>query len=138
MQKDTQQELERLERELLEADGAPLELEDLDFSDLDLPESVAADDEFDQEFLAEIRSILNNDGPVEPAFDDPQTIHEPEEPLVYCNYSNDYGRDLQAFADDPETEAPKTDRFTVGLMITACVLTLGIIGVLLYWLVAFL
>ncbi len=138
MQKDTQEELERLERELLDAEFDPREMDELDLADMDLPEGVAADDDFDLDFLEEIQAILNNDKPVEPAFDDPQTIHEPAEPLVYCNYSNDYGRDLQSFADDPDAEAPKTDRLTVGLMFAACVLTLGIIAVLIYWLVEFL
>lgn len=138
MQKDTQEELERLERELLEAEPALQKMEELTLEDMELPEADVSDDDLDQDLLEEIRAILDDNGPAEPAFDDPQTIHEPEEPLVYCNYSNDYGRDLQEFADDPDADASKNDRLTIGLMIAACALTLGIITVLIYWLVAFL
>ena len=118
MRDDTKRELERLERELLAQEEAEQTEDDL---------------------LDDIKSMLGDDEAPEPAFDDPQTIHDPKEPLVYCNYSNDYGRDLQEFADNGEvSEEKKTDKVTLGLLITACCLTAGIIGVLIYWLVAYL
>ena len=118
MRDDTKRELERLERELLAQEEAEQTEDDL---------------------LDDIKSMLGDDEAPEPAFDDPQTIHDPKEPLVYCNYSNDYGRDLQEFADNGEVpEEKKTDKVTLGLLITACCLTAGIIGVLIYWLVAYL
>lgn len=117
MRDDTKRELERLERELLAQE---------------------ADTQSDDELLDDIKNILGDDSSAEPAFDDPQTIHDPKEPMVYCNYSNDYGRELQDFADSGEAPAKKPDKVTLGLLITACVLTLGIIGVLIYWLVAYL
>ena len=118
MRDDTKRELERLERELLAREEAEQTEDDL---------------------LDDIKSMLGDDEAPEPAFDDPQTIHDPKEPLVYCNYSNDYGRDLQEFADNGEVpEEKKTDKVTLGLLITACCLTAGIIGVLIYWLVAYL
>ena len=117
MRDDTKRELERLERELLEQEEA---------------EQTA------DELLDDIKSMLQDEVAAEPAFDDPQTIHDPKEPMVYCNYSNDYGRDLQEFADSGEVPEKKTDKVTMGLLITACGLTAGIIGILIYWLVAYL
>ena len=117
MREDTKRELERLERELLAREE---------------------EDQQDDTLLEDIKDILGEEEPVAPAFDDPQTIHAPKGPMVYCNYSNDYGRDLQEFADTGEEPKKKTDKVSLGLMITACVLTAGIIGVLIYWLVALL
>ena len=120
--KDTNEELERLERELLAED--PVDVADVlsqEEADVLLDELIAAE--------------------TGPAFDDPDKIHEPEEPMVYCNYSNDYGRDLQEFAEDSGVEDAKKKRqetVVLGLMITASCLSLGIIGVLCYWLAAFL
>ena len=54
--------------------------------------------------------------------------------MVYTNFANDYGR---VPAEEVPEEAPKKrkpEKLTLGLLITACLLTLGIIGVLLYWL----
>ena len=108
---DTQKELERIERELLAEEVAAAEEEMLD-------------------------ALL------EPAFDDPEKIHEPEDPMVYCNYSNDYGKDLKEFAENGGKETmrkkKKNDKAIIGLMITACALCLGILGVLIYWLEVFL
>ena len=117
MRDDTKRELERLERELLEQEEA----------------GQTAD-----ELLDDIKSMLGDEKSAEPAFDDPQTIHDPKGSMVYCNYSNDYGRDLQEFADSGEVPEKKTDKVTLGLLITACGLTAGIIGILIYWLVAYL
>ena len=113
MRDDTKQELERLERELLAQ-----ELEEDILDDVGMPELI-------QE--------------TEPAFEDPDFIHFPMEPMIYCNYSNDYGRDLKQFAESVGQEPEKKeDKLLVGLMITASGLCLGIIGVLIYWLVAYL
>ena len=109
---DTNKELERLQRELLAEES-----DDLD------------------ELLADFL-----DEPT-PAFDDPEKIYEPEEPMVYCNYSNDYGKDLKEFAEnggDMKKKKKKDDKVLIGLMITASVLCLGILGVLIYWLETFL
>ena len=112
---DTKRELERLERELLAQEEA---------------EQTEAD------LLDDIKSMLGDDEAPEPAFDDPQTIHTPKEPMVYTNFANDYGRkaEQEAPVEEPEKPHKKPEKLTLGLMITACMLTLGIIGVLLYWL----
>ena len=125
MKDDRSEELERLEKELLAAMDAHEE-EQEEFGIL----------EDDTDILADqlIREVM-----AEPAFEDPDRIHDPEEPLVYCNYSNDYGRDLKEFAENGgKTEKNKTDKVDMALMITASALCLGIIGVMAYWLVMYL
>ena len=113
MKDDTREELERIEQELLAQNDVPAE-ED-----------------------GELDSIIEEFSG--PAFDDPMEIHEPKEPMVYCNYNNDYGKDLQDFAENGgEEPKKKTDKVVIGLMIAVCGLCLGIIGVLSYWLHAFL
>ena len=115
--KDTQEELDRLEQELLAEEVQPEE-------DVDLDEAL----------LTEVMEEFS-----EPAFDDPDKIREPAGGVVYSNYANDYGEDLQRLADTGETEPKKkNDKVIIGLMITASVLCLGIIGILLYWLNTFL
>ena len=119
--KDTQEELDRLEQELLK------------------------DQQIDPEFLSEL--LEDPEETPEPAFDDPDTIYDPEEPMVYCNYSNDYGGD--AGAENQEKPAPdgqavskekvtKDNHIIMGLMIAVSALCAGIIGVLIYWMVVFL
>lgn len=125
MKDDRSEELERLEKELLAA---------MEEHGEEQEEFEIIDDETD--LLADelIREVL-----AEPAFEDPERIHDSEEPLVYCNYSNDYGRDLKEFAENGgKTKKNKTDRVDMALMITASALCLGIIGVLAYWLVMYL
>ena len=113
MRDDTKQELERLERELLAQE----------------PEEDVLDD-------AVIRALMEE---TEPAFEDPDFIHTPREPMVYCNYSNDYGWDLKRCAESGGQEPEKKeDKLLIGLMIAASGLCLGIIGVRIYWLVAYL
>ena len=107
---DTQKELERLQEELLKEEPDIL------------------DDKVLEELLKE----------PEPAFDDPDQIHEPQEPMTYRNFSNDYGRDSEETPDAPAAEQKKDDKVLIGLMITASVLCVGILGVLTYWLTVFL
>ena len=115
--KDTQEELDRLEQELIAEETQQPE-------DIDL----------DEELLTEVIEEFS-----QPAFEDPDKIREPAEGVVYSNYANDYGEDLQRLADTGETEPKKkNDKVIIGLMITASVLCLGIIAILLYWLNAFL
>lgn len=119
---DTRKELERLEQELLADEAMTLTEKELDelFLDDDLLREVMAED-------------------AAPAFEDPDKIHEPAEPMVYCNYSNDYGKDLRKTADASveETAKKKNDKVIMGLMIAASVLCVGIIGIMIYWLEAF-
>ncbi len=121
MKDDRSEELERLEKALL----AAMETHDEE------PEFEIADDEADILADALIREVM-----AEPAFEDPDRIHEPEEPLVYCNYSNDYGR--KETEENSKEKKEKADKVDMALMITASALCLGIIGVLAYWLVLYL
>lgn len=105
---DTRKELERIQRGLLSEEEESLSLDD-----------ILADEE--------LNALLQER--TEPAFDDPEKIHDPKEPMVYNNYANDYGTPP---AEDRRKK--KNDRVIVGLMITASVLCVGIIGILGYWL----
>jgi len=84
---------------------------------------------FEEELLAE---AFREELEAGPAFPDPDEIFEPEEDLIFYNYANDYGRTLQ-----PQ-KRQGMDRELMALMATACLLCLGIIGVLLYWLEVYL
>ena len=107
---DTMKELERIQEELLEEEEV---------------ESLSVDDILSDEKL---NALLY--GQPTPAFEDPNLIHTPENGMVYHNFANDYGND--------EAEAQKAqeedDKVLIGLMLAACGLCLGIIGVLGYWL----
>ncbi len=100
-------ELERIQNELLAE-------EEISLDDL------LADEELN-ELLAEPAFDAT------PAFDDPDEIHEPKQPLIYRNFAT---QEQQAEA----TIRKKNDNVIIGLLITACCLCLGIIGVLGYWL----
>ena len=108
---NTNEELERIEQGLLEEEEQDL-------------------DKLLQEFL---------DEPM-PAFEDPDKTEIADEPVVYCNYSNDYGNEPQeAEEEDPQAKRQKKDeKIVMGLLITAACLSAGIIGVLVYWLVKYL
>ena len=137
---DTREELERLEQELLaEEPVAAEELTDTDEQLLDeLIQEVKAEQADEDVFLddAMLREVLSEDAA--PAFEDPDKIHEPEE-LIYSNYANDYGKDIQddEYADEEQEQQAAEDRLQIILMIAASALSLGIIGILIYWLVAF-
>ena len=114
--RDTQEELERLEQALLNDETTVIE--------------TPPEDLLDPEFLKGVFT--------EPAFEDPDVIKDPEEPLVYRNFSNAYGTEPAKEPEAPAAGSAKDDRITMGLMITASCLCLGIIGVMVYWLTTFL
>ena len=108
---DTNEELKRIEDELLAEE----------------PQDI---DKLMKEFLEE----------PEPAFDDPDKTEIPDEPVVYCNYSNDYGKDQKPEEDAEAALAKKKkdDNIIITLLAVAAGLSVGIIGVLVYWLVKYL
>lgn len=111
MKDDAREELERIEKELL------------------------AQESRDEDILVDelIREVM-----AEPAFEDMDEIKDPKEPLVYCNYSNDYGRGLEEPADNStKSNLSKADKVDIGLMLAASALALGIIAVMIYWLAKF-
>ncbi len=107
---DTNEELKRIEDELLAEEPRDI-------------------DKLMKEFLEE----------PEPAFEDPDKTEISDEPVVYCNYSNDYGKD-QKKEDEEAVRAKKKkdDNTIITLLAVAAVLSVGIIGVLVYWLVKYL
>ena len=131
MQNDPKDTLARLSEELLAQEELPAFPEQIDGSQDALPFFPEEIDEPQDEPL-----VLPNIPPQAPAFDDPQAINEPEEPIIYRNFSNGYGRDLPKKEEAPTLS--KSDKIDIGLMLTACGLCLGIIGVLIYWLTAYL
>lgn len=101
------EELERIQKELL-AEEDTVSLEDI------------LEDE-------ELNALLNEKP--EPAFDDPEQITEPEGEMPYNNFANGYGEPARQ-----EQQAAQRDKVLMGLMIAASALSLGIIGILIYWL----
>ena len=150
------EELERIQKELLAEEELPAE-EELFMEELILEETpeenvedISLDELLDDselnELLAEegaekessldelledteLTELLREEP--EPAFDDPEKIHDPKEPLVYQNFANDYGAQEK---DEAARLKEKDERIVMGLMILASVLCLGIIGVMGYWL----
>ncbi len=129
---DTRKELKRLEQELLKKDDEDILLDEL-IREVK-GEKPAVESYLDEAML---REVVTEDAA--PAFEDPDKILEPAEPMVYCNFSNDYGNDLpQEETELAAEEAARQDRLLITLMIIASALTLGIIGILIYWMVALL
>ena len=107
---NTNEELERIQQGLLEEE--PVDI-----------------DKLMKEFLEE----------PEPAFADPDKTEISGEPVVYCNFSNDYGKDPQKEAEEAALAKKKKDDNTIiTLLAIAAGLSVGIIGVLVYWLVKYL
>lgn len=71
-----------------------------------------------------------------PAFENPDEIRDPEEPLVYCNFSNDYGKEQERERQEKAAlrKKKKDEKIIIGLMLAVSVLCIGIIGVFIYWL----
>lgn len=131
MTEDTKKLLEELEKELQTDDLLT-----------DLPDSLL--EEPDEQTVSQVLEQLM----AEPAFEDPDQMSVAQGDVdAYHNYSNDYGQEPQAEEDQqvygdagqlPEDEeedvATKQEKLQIILMGAASVLSLGIIGVLIYWL----
>ena len=111
-------ELERIQKELL-AQEDTIPLEELSVDDILADEELGA-------LLSEKK---------EPAFEDPDQICDPEGEMRYNNFANDYGKNTEADGDeeDEALRAARNEKIQIGLMIAACALCLGIIGILIYW-----
>lgn len=91
-------------------------------------------EEMEKELL---REALLEEQEAGPAFEDPDVLETGPEPEIYSNFANDYGRELAQFAENGGQLIPEqNDSITVILMLIACILGLGIICVMLYWLQA--
>lgn len=134
MNDDMKRVLEEMEKDLLEDDL----LEDMPQK---LTQDVTSEEEIDAilaDFLAESdEDTQAADGEAAPAFEDPDKPHFSDEPVVYCNYSNDYGNDGEEMKKKAKASA-KEDKWQIALMGVACGLCVAIIGVMIYWLETFL
>lgn len=120
---DRNEELERIERELLAEE--PKDLDQLM-------------KEFLEEPVAEEENTIQIPQEPTPAFDDPDKTEISDDPVVYCNFSNDYGKDLQADQEKALRKKKKDDNNTIiTLLAIAAGLSVGIISVLVYWLVKY-
>lgn len=122
--------IEELSQEAEEAAAeAPAETEEA------MEHTLVVDDAMLEELMAEVNG---------PAFDDSEAITASDETMVFHNFSNDYGKDLAEYGEaEPEGEVDeetkkRDDKIVIGLMIAACALCVGILGLLVYWLVTFL
>ena len=129
-------ELKRLERELLADEAETMDLTDilageilgdevLPDEDVILDDALSVDDILADE---ELNALLGQE--TEPAFEDPDQTRVPDGDVVYNNFANDYGKEEQ---DEEARIRAKNDKIAIGLMLSACVLCLGIIGILIYW-----
>ncbi len=109
--KDTQQELERIQEELLSEETAGTE-------------EILDDRELDE---------LLNDSELNDLLWEQEKESAPQEPVTFQNFANSYGAEEEDFEEDQPPRS-RDDKVIVGLMATASVLSLGIIGVLAYWL----
>jgi len=167
---DKQKELARIEQELLEEllreEKEPEQAPEVNEEEL-LEELLREKEELEQapevneeELLEELlreeeepEQAPEKEEPPVPAFEDPERIADPGEPMVYCNFSNDYGKDLEeALKEEPPKAAAskpsfrfvsvgktkKDEKIIIGLMLAVSVLCVGILGVLIYWLETFL
>jgi len=134
---DTKKILEEIERELLLSQD-PMEEDELL---ADLPECLTQEDK-QQQVDAALERILEESQLEGPAFEDPDATHASQEPVNVCNYYNDYGRDVpeETKEEKPEKkrDKKKDDLTLTILMAVASGLCLGIVGVLIYWIEAFL
>lgn len=135
MKDDTREELERIEKELLSAEP----VEDTMVIHMPLEETVALEEELPEEESLEdlLNDTMVQDILSQPGFEDAEQVRDAQEPEVFCNFSNGYGRDLVQ-AEQATSGKSRSDRIDIGLMIAASALCLGIIGIMIYWCVRFL
>lgn len=69
------------------------------------------------------------------AFEDMDRIGEAEDPMIYRNFSNGYGKDVKK--RNAFTKMSREDRVQTVLMFIAAGLALGITVLLVYWLIRF-
>ncbi len=77
-----------------------------------------------------VRQVLSST-----AFEDMQSIGEADDPMIYRNFSNGYGKNVKKL--NAFTKMSKEDRVRTVLMFIASGLCLGIIVLMIYWLVHF-
>lgn len=113
---------EELLKEILEKDAGNDEPEDVPDED-ELRATAVLDEEL-------VRQVLSST-----AFEDMQSIGEADDPMIYRNFSNGYGKNVKKL--NAFTKMSKEDRVRTVLMFIASGLCLGIIALMIYWLVRF-
>ena len=131
MNEDMKRVLEELEQDLLEDDL----LADMPQKLKDNQQKEKAEEEDIDAILARILAETDDQfiGEAQPAFEDPDKLDITQEPVTYCNYSNDYGNDVAEKKRIAREEAKSEDKWLIALMGVASALCLGIICVLVYW-----
>ena len=82
-----------------------------------------------------MQEALREEQEAGPAFEDPDVLETGPEPEVYSNFANDYGNELTRLAESGgELPEEREDNVITILMLIACILSLSIICVMLYWL----
>ena len=115
MNEDTKEILEEIEQELLQEEVL---------------------EKIEQELLYE---ALLEDQKTELDFENPDVLETGPEPEVYSNFANDYGREqTQSAENGAQQQSQANDSVTIILMLISCILGLGIICVMLFWLQAWL
>lgn len=96
-------------------------------------------EEFEEALRTESNELAEEDllSDLEGIFDNMAEPVEVNEAQAYSNCPNDYSDELEDFANQKEKKV-YGEKLTLGLMLTACALCLGIIGVMIYWLNNFL
>ena len=125
MNDEMKRTLEALEKDLLEDDLLE-----------DMPRSLVDNTQPEDDFDAILARILAETDDAEPAFEDPDKPHISDDPVVYCNLSNDYGNDYADPEEEPVAQKEgksNEDKWLIALMGVASALCLGIIGILGYW-----
>ena len=120
MDKETQAQMDRLEQEIWN--------EEKDLADI-LADDVLKDlDELLEEAAAQSDSQQPREEPVAPEAKTEERLN------AFDDYEDD--EDYEDYEVNHYKE--REDRLTIGLLITSCVLCMGIIGVMIYWLETFL
>lgn len=92
-------------------------------------------EEFEEALRTENKALTEDDllADLEGIFDELSDPVDVDDDAVYSNNTNDYTDELEDFANQTEKQV-YGNKLTIGLMLTACALCLGIIGVMIYWL----
>lgn len=130
MKEETKEILEEMEKELLQEEILE-EIEQKLLQEEDVPQQSILE-EIEQGLLQEVLLEEQGDGP---AFANLDTLETGPEPEVFSNFANDYGRE-RSRRKGGKFAAQENDSVMIILMLIACILSLGIICVMLFWLQA--
>ena len=125
MFKDTDEALARLEAELLREEEYEEEYDEEEYDEEEYEEYDDTFEEEAEELPPENPSTLSADL----LYDDTRPAAGP---VVYQNFSNNYGHVYNSDVSDEVLQADEEKNHSTALLLLACVLSLGIVAVLLY------